>query len=150
MTQFDQIKKQVLEASLACGLTVIEVIPYAPGVKLPEELYPQPRMLLNLSKRYRGPIVIDESGIDAWLTFSGERFNVIVPWTAVEKIFDTTNQRAHDFSEENGMNLVEMAMPANAENQVAQMSSTRPKLETIEGGCEFTLRRYGHLTLVAV
>ena len=54
---------------------------------VPEDLKQSPHLLLNLSYRFDPPdLAVSEWGVRSTLTFSGTRFTVAVPWSALYAI----------------------------------------------------------------
>ncbi len=80
-------KKQKLLAALDQGMTMIHLDARRAGVIVPDHLKNEPHLLLNLSYRFDPPdLTVGEWGIRSTLTFSGKRFKVAVPWSALYAI----------------------------------------------------------------
>jgi len=80
-------KKSRLLQSLEKGMTMIHLDARRPGVIVPAALKNEPHLLLNLSYRFDPPdLAVGEWGVRSTLTFSGSRFTVAVPWSALYAI----------------------------------------------------------------
>lgn len=77
-------KKERLLAALDKGLVLIRLDARRPGVLVPPKLRNEPDLPLNLSYRFDPPdLTVGEWGVRSTLSFSGSRFTVAVPWSAV-------------------------------------------------------------------
>ena len=76
---------EMLEACrLASAVECLIVAPSAPGVALPEHLFEEALVRLDLVVGRDTPALeLDEWGVRATLTFGGRRFDCAIPWTAV-------------------------------------------------------------------
>ncbi len=82
----DEKKTRLLEA-LDKGLSMIHLDARRPGVLVPVHLRQESHLLLNLSYRFDPPdLSVGEWGVRCTLTFSGSRFTVAVPWSALYAI----------------------------------------------------------------
>src|SRR5687767_13463019 len=80
-------KKERLLAALDKGMTMVHLDARRPGVIVPAHLQQESHLLLNLSYRFDPPdLTIGEWGVRSTLTFSGSRFTVAVPWSALYAI----------------------------------------------------------------
>jgi stringent starvation protein B len=80
-------KKERLLNALDRGMAMIHLDARRPGVLVPEHLRGEPQLLLNLSYRFDPPdLAVGEWGIRSTLTFSGRRFTIAVPWSALYAI----------------------------------------------------------------
>jgi stringent starvation protein B len=80
-------KKERLLTALDKGMTMVHLDARRPGVLVPTQLKGEAHLLLNLSYRFDPPdLTVGEWGIRSTLTFSGSRFTVAVPWSAVYAI----------------------------------------------------------------
>jgi len=90
----DQKKDQLL-AALDKGMAMIHLDARRPGVRVPENLRQEPHLLLNLSYRFDPPdLSVNEWGVRSTLSFSGSRFTVAVPWSA---LYGITSHVTKDF-----------------------------------------------------
>ncbi len=82
----DEKKTRLLEA-LDKGMSMIHLDARRPGVLVPVHLRQESHLLLNLSYRFDPPdLSVGEWGVRCSLTFSGSRFTVAVPWSALYAI----------------------------------------------------------------
>lgn len=80
-------KKERLLAALDRGMVMIHLDARRPGVIVPAHLKHEAHLLLNLSYRFDPPdLAVGDWGIRSTLTFSGKRFTVAVPWSALYAI----------------------------------------------------------------
>ena len=77
-------KKERLLAALDLGMAMIHLDARRPGVLVPGHLKNEPHLRLNLSYRFDPPdLSVGEWGVRCTLSFSGSRFQVAVPWSAL-------------------------------------------------------------------
>lgn len=77
-------KKERLLAALDLGMAMIHLDARRPGVLVPPHLKGEPHLRLNLSYRFDPPdLSVGEWGVRCTLSFSGSRFQVAVPWSAL-------------------------------------------------------------------
>lgn len=77
-------KKERLLAALDRGMVMIHLDARRPGVLVPPMLRNEPHLRLNLSYRFDPPdLTVGEWGVRSTLSFSGSRFTVAVPWSAL-------------------------------------------------------------------
>ncbi|NTX17771.1 stringent starvation protein B [Myxococcus sp. CA056] len=80
----DLDKKERLLASLDQGMVMIHLDARRPGVLVPASLRGEAHLRLNLSYRFDPPdLTVGEWGVRCTLSFSGSRFTVAVPWSAL-------------------------------------------------------------------
>ncbi|MFZ5472049.1 MAG: ClpXP protease specificity-enhancing factor SspB [Myxococcota bacterium] len=80
-------KKERLLTALDKGLTMVHLDARRAGVLVPSHLKTEAHLLLNLSYRFDPPdLSVGEWGIRSTLTFSGKRFTVAIPWSALYAI----------------------------------------------------------------
>lgn len=80
-------KKSRLLWALEQGMTMVHLDARRPGVIVPAHLKNEAHLLLNLSYRFDPPdLSVGEWGVRSTLTFSGTRFTVAVPWSALYAI----------------------------------------------------------------
>src|ERR1700756_5233321 len=83
-------KKQLLIAYLQRGVAMLHLDARRPGVSVPPQYRHEAHLRLNLSYRYNIPdLIIDETHVQATLSFGGRPFQCQVPWSSVFGI--TTN-----------------------------------------------------------
>lgn len=77
-------KKERLLAALEQGLVMIHLDARRPGVLVPPHLRNESHLRLNLSYRFEPPdLSVSDWGVRSTLSFSGTRFTVAVPWSAL-------------------------------------------------------------------
>ena len=77
-------KKQRLLGALDQGMTQIHLDARRPGVIVPEQFRGEHHLVLNLSYRFEPPdLTVSEWGVRQTLSFSGSRFQIGVPWSAL-------------------------------------------------------------------
>jgi len=88
-------KKDRLLAALEQGLVMVHLDARRPGVLVPPELRCESHLRLHLSYKFVPPdLSVGEWGIRSTLSFSGRRFTVAVPWSA---LFAVTSKVTHEF-----------------------------------------------------
>ncbi len=77
-------KKARLLDALDKGMVMIHLDARRPGVLVPTSLRNEAHLRLNLSYRFEPPdLTVGEWGVRSTLSFSGSRFTVAVPWSAL-------------------------------------------------------------------
>jgi len=88
-------KKDRLLAALERGLVMVHLDARRPGVLVPAELRCESHLRLHLSYKFIPPdLSVGDWGIRSTLSFSGKRFTVALPWSA---IFAVTSKVTHEF-----------------------------------------------------
>ncbi len=88
-------KKQHLLAALDRGMVMVHLDARRPGVVVPAEFRTESHLRLNLSYRFEpSDLSVGEWGLRSTLSFSGARFTVAIPWSAV---FAITSHASHEF-----------------------------------------------------
>jgi stringent starvation protein B len=88
-------KKARLLAALDNGMVMIHLDARRPGVLVPASLRNESHLRLNLSYRFDPPdLTVGEWGVRCTLSFSGSRFTVAVPWSA---LFAITSHVTREF-----------------------------------------------------
>ncbi len=88
-------KKDRLLAALERGLVMVHLDARRPGVLVPPELRCESHLRLHLSYKFVPPdLAVGEWGIRSTLSFSGRRFTVALPWSA---LFAITSKVTHEF-----------------------------------------------------
>jgi stringent starvation protein B len=88
-------KKARLLAALDKGMVMIHLDARRPGVIVPPSLRTEAHLRLNLSYRFDPPdLSVGEWGVRCTLSFSGSRFTVAVPWSA---LFAITSHLTKEF-----------------------------------------------------
>jgi stringent starvation protein B len=77
-------KKERLLSALEQGMVMIHLDARRPGVLVPPHLRNEAHLRLNLSYRFDPPdLAVSDWGVRCTLSFSGTRFTVAVPWSAL-------------------------------------------------------------------
>jgi len=77
-------KKERLLAALEQGVVMIHLDARRPGVLVPPHLRNESHLRLNLSYRFDPPdLSVSDWGVRSTLSFSGTRFTIAVPWSAL-------------------------------------------------------------------
>jgi len=77
-------KKERLLSALEHGMVMVHLDARRPGVLVPSSLKQEAHLRLNVSYRFDPPdLTVGDWGIRCTLSFSGTRFRVAVPWSAL-------------------------------------------------------------------
>jgi stringent starvation protein B len=77
-------KKERLLSALEQGMVMIHLDARRPGVLVPPHLRNEAHLRLNLSYRFDPPdLSVSDWGVRSTLSFSGTRFTIAVPWSAL-------------------------------------------------------------------
>ncbi len=88
-------KKQHLMSALDRGMVMVHLDARRAGVLVPQEFRTESHLRLNLSYRFEpSDLSVGEWGLRSTLSFSGSRFTVAIPWSAV---FAITSHASHEF-----------------------------------------------------
>ena len=88
-------KKDRLLAALERGLVMVHLDARRAGVLVPPDLRCESHLRLHLSYRFVPPdLSVGEWGIRSTLSFSGKRFTVAIPWSA---LFGITSKVTHEW-----------------------------------------------------
>jgi len=88
-------KKQHLLSALDRGMVMVHLDARRAGVLVPAEFRTESHLRLNLSYRFEpSDLSVGEWGLRSTLSFSGSRFTVAIPWSAV---FAITSHASHEF-----------------------------------------------------
>jgi stringent starvation protein B len=80
-------KKQRLLTALEKGMAQLHLDARRPGVLVPEAFKKEHHLVLNVSYRFDPPdLTISDWGVRETLSFSGSRFTVGIPWSALYAI----------------------------------------------------------------
>jgi stringent starvation protein B len=118
-------KKDRLLAALERGLVMVHLDARRPGVLVPPDLRCESHLRLHLSYRFVPPdLSVGEWGIRSTLSFSGKRFTVAIPWSA---LFGITSKVTHEwwmFPEDMPTELTQIPPPT-----LRAAAAVRPPLE---------------------
>ncbi len=116
-------KKNRLLCALDHGMAMIHLDARRPGVVVPDPLRSESHLRLNLSYRFEPPdLAIGDWGVRCTLSFSGRRFTVAIPWSA---LFAITSHVAKEFW------MFPEDMPRELLEQVGQPTSQLGSAERI-------------------
>ena len=88
-------KKDRLLQALEKGMAMIHLDARRPGVLVPDSLRQECHLRLNLSYRFDPPdLSVGDWGVRSTLSFSGRRFKISVPWSA---LFAITSHVTREF-----------------------------------------------------
>ncbi len=114
-------KKQNLLAALDRGMVMVHLDARRPGVVVPGEFRSESHLRLNLSYRFEpSDLSVGEWGLRSTLSFSGSRFTVAIPWSAVFAITSHASREFWMFPED---------MPPELTRGSASARPGRPPLE---------------------
>jgi|SRR5215217_5379689 len=109
----DLDKKERLLASLDQGMVMIHLDARRPGVLVPASLRGEAHLRLNLSYRFDPPdLTVTEWGVRCTLSFSGSRFTVAVPWSALFAIASHVTKESWMFMEDMPPELLQQSAVA--------------------------------------
>lgn len=130
MEQQPPDKKERLLAALDQGMVMIHLDARRPGVLVPTHLRTEHHLRLNLSYRFDPPdLSVSAWGIRSTLSFSGSRFQVAVPWSALFAVTSYVTQEFWLFSDDLPEELIEAAtekIPAAEVPGATQPAPHRP------------------------
>lgn len=99
-------KKERLLHALDQGMVMIHLDARRPGVLVPQQLRQEPHLRLNLSYRFDPPdLTVGEWGVRCTLSFSGSRFTVAVPWSALFAITSHVTKESWVYTEDMPLEL---------------------------------------------
>ncbi|WP_223636254.1 ClpXP protease specificity-enhancing factor SspB [Corallococcus sp. EGB] len=108
-------KKERLLAALDQGMVMIHLDARRPGVLVPASLRGEAHLRLNLSYRFDPPdLTVGEWGVRSTLSFSGSRFTVAVPWSALFAIASHVTKEFWMYPEEMPPELLQQPPAASA------------------------------------
>lgn len=80
-------KRSRLETALGEGMAQLHLDARRPGVLVPKQFLDEHHLVLNVSYRFDPPdLSVNDWGVRETLSFSGSRFKVAVPWSAIYAI----------------------------------------------------------------
>ena len=104
-------KKERLLAALDQGMVMIHLDARRPGVLVPAQLRGEHHLRLNLSYRFDPPdLTVGEWGVRSTLSFSGSRFTVAVPWSALFAITSHASKESWMFPDDIPSELLQQSM----------------------------------------
>jgi stringent starvation protein B len=123
-------KKERLLAALDQGMVMIHLDARRPGVLVPASVRGEAHLRLNLSYRFDPPdLTVGEWGVRCTLSFSGSRFTVAVPWSALFAIASHVTKEFWMYPDDMPPELLQQ--PASARPQqplpVVPVAAERPR-----------------------
>ncbi|PTL77883.1 ClpXP protease specificity-enhancing factor SspB [Vitiosangium sp. GDMCC 1.1324] len=104
-------KKARLLAALDKGMVMIHLDARRPGVIVPPALRTESHLRLNLSYRFDPPdLTVGEWGVRCTLSFSGSRFTVAVPWSALFAITSHVTKEFWMYPDDMPAELIQQTM----------------------------------------
>ena len=105
-------KKERLLQALDQGMVMIHLDARRPGVLVPVSLRTEAHLRLNLSYRFDPPdLSVGDWGVRSTLSFSGSRFTVAVPWSALFAITSHTTKEFWMYPDDMPEELIQMSVP---------------------------------------
>ena len=133
-------KKERLLAALDQGMVMIHLDARRPGVLVPANLRTEHHLRLNLSYRFDPPdLAVSDWGVRSTLSFSGSRFQVAVPWSALFAVTSYVTQEFWLFAEDLPEELLEAATEKVPASEVPGAvpaeppRAARPQLRDVSG-----------------
>lgn len=115
-------KKERLLQALDQGMVMIHLDARRPGVLVPANLRGEAHLRLNLSYRFDPPdLSVGDWGVRSTLSFSGSRFTVAVPWSALFAITSHTTKEFWMYPDDMPEELIQQSVhpPPDARGQPA-------------------------------
>jgi stringent starvation protein B len=104
-------KKARLLDALDKGMVMIHLDARRPGVIVPTSLRTEAHLRLNLSYRFDPPdLTVGEWGVRCTLSFSGSRFKVAVPWSALFAITSHVTKEFWMYPDDMPAELIQQTM----------------------------------------
>jgi stringent starvation protein B len=121
-------KKERLLASLDQGMVMIHLDARRPGVIVPPALRGEAHLRLNLSYRFDPPdLAVSEWGVRSTLSFSGSRFTVAVPWSALFAIASHVTKEFWMFPDDMPPELLQQPAATTARPPPVPVAAERPR-----------------------
>jgi stringent starvation protein B len=113
-------KKERLLQALDQGMVMIHLDARRPGVLVPVSLRTEAHLRLNLSYRFDPPdLSVGDWGVRSTLSFSGSRFTVAVPWSALFAITSHTTKEFWMYPDDMPEELIQMTVPQPQDGQAS-------------------------------
>ncbi|HLM44079.1 MAG TPA: ClpXP protease specificity-enhancing factor SspB, partial [Myxococcaceae bacterium] len=124
-------KKARLLDALEKGMVMIHLDARRPGVLVPTSLRTEAHLRLNLSYRFDPPdLTVGEWGVRCTLSFSGSRFTVAVPWSALFAITSHVTKEFWMYPDDMPPELIQQTMVTSKvpESVTEPAPAERPKV----------------------
>ena len=132
-------KKQTLLQFLERGVAMVHLDARRPGVLVPKQFEGEAHLRLNLSYRYSIlDLIVDESHVQATLSFSGRPFQCQMPWSCIFGITSNASGGGQVWPEDLPTEVMQtMASPPDAERPTpVAPRGGKPALVPVDGGAE--------------
>jgi stringent starvation protein B len=139
MDNKDPEKKERLLHALDQGMAMVHLDARRPGVLVPPDLRQEHHLRLNLSYRFDPPdLTVGEWGVRCTLSFSGSRFTVAVPWSALFAITSHVTKESWMYTEDMPSELFQQTMvtekvPLQAVREPPASPRPRAVLREVQG-----------------
>src|SRR5436190_15416771 len=105
-------KKERLLQALDQGMVMVHLDARRPGVLVPSTLRGEAHLRLNLSYNFAPPdLSVSDWGVRSTLSFSGSRFTVAVPWSALFAITSHTTKEFWMYPDDMPEELIQQTVP---------------------------------------
>ena len=124
-------KKERLLAALEKGMVMVHLDARRPGVLVPPAFRGEAHLRLNLSYRFDPPdLAVGEWGVRATLSFSGDRYPVAIPWSALFAITSFVTKEFWMYPDDLPEELIQSAMlTEKVPARIAETDAAAPRLE---------------------
>jgi stringent starvation protein B len=120
-------KKTRLLAALDRGMVMVHLDARRPGVLVPPTLRDESHLRLNLSYRFEPPdLTVGEWGVRCTLSFSGSRFKVAVPWSALFAITSHVTKESWAYPDDMPVELLQQSMVTSKVPEAVTESAVVP------------------------
>lgn len=124
-----QEKKERLLTALDKGMVMIHLDARRPGAVVPPQFRQEAHLRLNLSYRFEPPdLSVGDWGVRSTLTFSGQRFTVAVPWSALFAVASHVTHEFWLFPEDMPEELLAAAQMRGSEDRLQQQQQQPARL----------------------
>lgn len=118
-------KKQRLLGALEQGMTQIHLDARRPGVIVPEQFRAEHHLVLNLSYRFDPPdLTVSDWGVRQTLSFSGSRFSIGVPWSALYAVASLVTREFWMYPDDMPVELADSVGEKVSERDLKQVDET--------------------------
>ncbi len=150
-TERHATKRALLEQLLEQSMVMVTIDARMRGVVVPDHLAADPQLRLNLSYRFGLPMQIDDSCIEATLTFGGVPFPCRLPWNSIYVMVPHSSGEPYFFPADAPVGPFDEGLPAGAGDSAAARRFevvAGENSEAAEGEAPRTPPKRGHLRVV--
>jgi stringent starvation protein B len=140
-------KKRTLESLLARGPVLVHVDARRAEVAVPQKFRADPSLVLRFGYKLSpaiGDLTVDDEAISGTLTFAGQPYRCILPWTAVYAAMVEGEQRGTVWPED----VPEDVLTGGNESQTTVPAAAPPAAAAAAVKADDEPRKRGHLKLV--